>query len=124
MSYCECDWDDCERPDFFSVVHVNKARKVHKCAECNGPIFTGESYKRVTGKWNGDVDIYRTCASCLELEEWAKISVPCFCWNIFGELHERVKEMVDDVAPNVPGFFFEYGRRMVRLKRRKESLNG
>lgn len=118
MSYCECDWDG-NRPQFFTVRYVKKAIKdsKHRCEECNGPICKGESYRRVEGKWYDSIDTYCTCHLCLELEEWAKISVPCFCANV-GELHKTVQEMVKDVAPNVPGFFYEYGRRMVAIRKR------
>ena len=44
--------------------------------------------------------------------------MPCFCAHRIGELHERVRDMVRDVAPEVPGFFMEYGRRMVAIRRR------
>jgi hypothetical protein len=119
MSYCECNYDY-DRPEFFSQTIVD-ARKLHKCDECLGPIHKSERYQRSTGKWDGRVETYRECGSCMELRQWAKISMPCFCCNIFGELHETVLEMVRDVSPKVPGFFFEYGRRMVKIKRRREA---
>jgi len=116
MSYCECDYDY-DPPKFYRE-KVVRARKQHRCTECRGPILVGEVYFRRTGKW-ADVKTYRECALCMELRAWATISVPCFCCNIFGELHERVREMVHDVAPKVPGVFMEYGRRMVAIRRRR-----
>lgn len=116
MSYCECDYDF-DQPEFYTETTA-RARKHHQCWECSGYIQPGEVYKRRSGKWDGRVETYPECSLCMELREWAKISVPCFCCNIFGELHETVREMVRDVAPTVPGFLFEYGRRMVRIRSR------
>lgn len=118
MSYCDCDYDG-DPPKFYRVDRIKRARKQYRCEECRGPILAGEPYRRITGCWYGnEIEVYFTCHLCCELEQWAKISVPCFCSPPFGELHERVQEMVQDVAPTVPGFFFEYGRRMVRIRQR------
>jgi hypothetical protein len=115
--YCECDYDG-DSPEFYNLAVV-KARKTHHCYECDNKITPGEQYTRRTGKWNGDVETYRECRLCSELREWAEISVPCFCANVFGTLHERVRAMVEDAAPKIPGFFMEYGRRMVKIRQRK-----
>ena len=121
MSYCECDvYDDCDPPAFVQVIRPH-ARKQYCCEECRGPILPGEVYLKIVGRWSDGVDTFRICSPCLELEEWAKISVPCFC-SITGELHERVQEMVKDIAPKVPGLFFEYGRRMVKIRHRRAAL--
>lgn len=116
MSYCECD-TDYDAPEFFSE-HVAKARKQHRCCECGGPILPGEQYHNRTGKWDGEVTTYRECAPCMELRQWATISMPCFCANTFGTLHENAWEMIRDIAHTTPGVFFEFGRRIVKIKRR------
>ena len=115
VDYCECDYDG-DAPEFCNVAFV-RARKEHRCYECSGKIAPGEKYRRVVGKWNGDLETYRECGLCNELRQWAEISVPCFCANTFGTLHERVRAMVADVSPKIPGFFMEYGRRMIRIRR-------
>lgn len=117
MSYCECS-DDFDPPSFFSQ-SVVKARKPHKCTECGGPITKGDSYRRSSGKWDGRVDVYTECGLCMELRQWAEISMPCFCCNIFGELHDTVREMVDDIWHTIPGFRFEWGRRIVKIQRHR-----
>lgn len=117
MSYCDCDYDG-DAPSFFSQ-SVVKARKPHRCTECYGPIAKGDSYKRSSGKWDGRIDVYRECEGCMELRQWAEISVTCFCCNVFGELHERVTEMVDDIRHDIPGFMFEWGRRVINIERRR-----
>ena len=117
MSYCDCEYDG-DAPSFFSQ-GVVKARKPHRCGECYGPIAKGESYKRSSGKWDGRVDVYTECESCMELRQWAEISVTCFCCNVFGELHEKIREMVDDIRSDIPGFMFEWGRRIIKIERRR-----
>lgn len=115
MSYdCSCDYD---APEFYHK-ETRKARFPHKCGECRGPISPGETYEHVRGKWNGDIDSYKTCALCVELREWATISVPCFCGS-HGNLHDDVRAMVDEVRHGVPGFIFEWGRRMVKINRQR-----
>lgn len=115
MTYdCYCDYD---MPSWISSRRV-KARKVHKCYECRAPILAGESYEYVSGKWD-DFRDFHTCERCLELRQWATISVPCFCWA-YGDLHNNVQEMVEQIAPTIPGFFMEYGRRMIAIRRERE----
>ena len=121
MSYCDCDYFDYDAPDFCEVTTVKAARKRHKCCECRGPILVGEKYERTVGRWKGELRTFRECRLCLELRQWATISMPCFCSFTFGELHECVREMVKDVAPMTPGFFFEYGRRMVAIRERRRT---
>lgn len=119
MSYdCFCDYDP---PEWMSQHIVKAARKPHKCYECCIPILPGESYEYTAGKWDGYVSAHHTCLRCVELREWATISVPCFCWG-FGNLHEDVHEMVREAVRDAPpGFFMEYGRRMVTIRRERAA---
>lgn len=118
MSYdCYCDY---EAPTWISIRDVKKARKPHQCYECMAPIFAGEPYEYVSGLWDGDHQIFHICTRCVELREWATISVPCFCWA-YGNLHDDVHEMVQEVAPTIPGFFMEYGRRMVKIRQERAA---
>lgn len=115
MSYesCYCDYDP---PEWLSTRNVKAARKPHRCDECGVPIKAGEPYEYVHGKWDGYCSTFHTCMLCAELRQWALISVPCFCWS-YGNLHDDVGDMVQETAPDVPGFFMEYGRRMIKIKR-------
>lgn len=117
MSYdCYCDYDP---PRWINIRNVKAARKPHTCAECGAPIAVGEPYEYTSGMWDYH-DTFHVCTRCVELREWAKISVPCFCWA-YGNLHEDVREMVREVYRDVPGFFMEYGRRMVKIRREAAS---
>jgi hypothetical protein len=111
-SPCSCDYD----PPAW-ITRVKAARKLRRCDECGCDIRPGESYENVCGK----VSTFHTCVRCVELREWACISVPCFCWTYGGEMHEEVREMVREVAPHIPGFFMEFGRRMVKIRQRANS---
>jgi hypothetical protein len=114
---CFCDY---EQPEWISHTQVKAARKAHKCSECGAIIPSGSPYEYVCGKWDGCVDTFNICPLCKELRQWATISVPCFCWA-YGHLHSDVREMVSETRYNVPGFFFEYGRRMVKIKRARAA---
>lgn len=52
-------------PDFYSVTeHV--ARITHKCCECRAPIPVGERYVYCTGKWEGELRVYKQHVLCAE----------------------------------------------------------
>ena len=120
--YCDCDYD--YPPEWWKTTYVKAARKQYRCDECFGPINIGESYKRSVGVFEGEFMSFQECALCGELREWAVISMPCFCAYEIGSLHERVQRMVRDVAAKTPGFFMEYGRRMVKIRARKRAMSG
>lgn len=119
MSYCDCDYDSYDAPEFYNVWTVKRARKEHRCDECYGPIFVGESHEKAAGKFDGAIFDHNECACCQEIRQWAVISMPCFCAYEHGSLIERVKEMVADVEREVDGFRDEWDARRYQLKLRK-----
>jgi hypothetical protein len=113
-AHCVCDYDP---PDWYRVRRIKAARKPHKCFECGALIAAGQPYEYTCGQWDrSGIDSFSTCMLCVDLRNWAKISVPCFCWT-HGGLLDEVEEMVSEVRHDVPGLFFEYGRRMVAIRR-------
>jgi hypothetical protein len=116
--YCDCDSYDAASPEFCNITYP-KAKKPHRCDECHGPIFVGEKYRRLAGKWEGEFMVLCECPACSELRQWAEISKPCFCAYEIGSLHERVKLMVADIAPIVEGFQGEYDQRAAIFAERK-----
>lgn len=113
MTYeCYCDGDP---PTVFRRKTV-RARKQHTCTECHCRIHAGEQHEYVFGIWDGDAAQYRTCQLCVELHDWATTSVSCFC-RTFGNLHSEARELVSELRRDVPGFLFEWGRRMVKIRR-------
>ncbi len=118
MSYCDCDYDY-GQPEFFNVLTIKRSRKEHRCDECHGPIFIGESYEKCAGKFDGEMFTHNECLVCREIRQWAVISMPCFCAYQHGSLIRRVKEMVHDVEKDVDGFRDEWDARRYQLKLRK-----
>ena len=116
MSYCGCDPYDA--PEWMRQKQKVLARKSHVCNECRCTIRPGERYEYVVGKWDGDVLTFKTCERCVELDLWMSISYPCFC-RMFGSLLEDVHDCVRDIVSDCPpGFFMEYGRRAIKIRRR------
>lgn len=118
MSYCDCDSDGIAA-EFHRMWIVKRSRKEHRCDECYGPIFIGETYERQVGKWEGYLFDHNECATCQEIRQWAMISMPCFCAYEHGTLIERVEEMVGDVERDVEGFREEWDARRYQLRLRK-----
>ena len=41
-----------------------RAAKTHYCDDCGQMIVIGEEYRRIRGKWDGDVGVYRCHLEC------------------------------------------------------------
>jgi hypothetical protein len=63
---CCCD---APAPEFYHR-HTVRGRKPHRCCECLRDIPVGEEHEVATGKWEGTVETFRTCADCVTL--WIK----------------------------------------------------
>lgn len=77
--------DDCSG-EFFTEKFV-KARKEHKCCECRTAIPKGAMYQRESGKWDGVMSSYSTCAICLEIRK----AFVCGTY-VFEQLWEEIGE--------------------------------
>ena len=91
---CACVWvetGDCE-PDFYNDTR-RRARKVHQCEECGREIAAGEEYEFVTGKWDGSISVYKTCADCLSIRD----SFFCDGW-LHGGMWEALDEHLCDIG--------------------------
>ena len=58
---------DCDGYPEFSDLAWPKARKEHRCGECARTILKGEVYNRWSGKFDGELFRYKTCAQCYEI---------------------------------------------------------
>ena len=66
---CGCIYvSDYDPPELYDV-RVQVARKGHWCGECQGVILPGDSYEYVFGKWQGSIDICKTCETCLSIRD-------------------------------------------------------
>lgn len=113
---CHCDYD---APEFHSD-EIRTASKEHACYECGGKIRKGEKYEYAVGKWNGDVQCFKTCERCFDLRKWMKNNIPCFCFG-YGNLHDDAKETMVSAQEQAPeetkGLYFALLRRLVAIDR-------
>ena len=58
---------DGEPSEFVDQRIVAKARKPHRCSECNGVIEVGKSYHVASGKGDGEFWSFKTCMICREI---------------------------------------------------------
>jgi hypothetical protein len=116
MSDCYCDYD---APSFYRA-DIVRARKAYRCGECGAHIRHGDRYEYVAGKWDSDVDTYRTCERCLELRMWTQISVPCLCWshgNMIDDCSEAIKDARWRAPEETVGLWFSFLRRLYKIKK-------
>lgn len=109
---CFCAYD---QPAFYSARTVT-AGKQHKCSECFRAIQPGERYEYAVGKWDGHFDCFKTCCRCLDLKQYVKAHVPCFCWA-HGNIIDDCYDTADNYAHEAPGLKFGYWRRCVAILR-------
>lgn len=109
MGNCYCDFD---APSVYVTTTV-KAKKEHKCNECDRKIIKGQSYERTFGVWEGHVHVYKTCQRCTDLRDFVKSHIPCLCW-MHGQLYDDCVDAAKDYAREAPGLLFGAYRRYLR----------
>ena len=87
---CSCD---ATQPKFFMET-FHKAQVKHKCCECNCTIEIGERYHKATGKWDGDIETFKTCSDCLAIHDELS-NYPCYC-KVFEELHDTTFKYLNE----------------------------
>lgn len=117
---CACDF---EMPSFFDVA-TPRARKAHRCDECRRTIEPGETYQRITGKWDGDIATYNRCAHChaaiVAIEELADKFDWCVCVSL-GDARSQLRDFVrEERWPNTAPI----GRVVVAMERRWKRFDG
>lgn len=97
MNNCACVYvGDSLMPEFHNA-SMPKAQKEHVCDECGQVISIGEQYERVTGKWEGEINTYKTCVDCLSIRN------EMFCENwCYTRLLEYLSEYVAEVKGDIP----------------------
>ena len=109
---CVCDYDP---PEFYSE-KTRHARTKHKCYECSRAINAGETYEYVSGKWDGDFSVFKTCCRCLELRAFVKQNVKCFCWA-HGNMIEDAIDTAQEYHEQGNGLLFGAYRRKILIER-------
>ena len=54
----------------FHAEKDRRARKPHRCGECNRTIEPGETYRYGSGKCDGWFSQWKTCQQCLQATRW------------------------------------------------------
>jgi hypothetical protein len=118
---CYCDYDYAEYPTFYEEKMVT-ARRDHRCCECLGAIAKGERYERKSGKWEGQVQTYKTCQRCLDFEAHIKAHIPCFRLCSIGDLIEEAVECLRDYRREAPSLLFGAYRRDIQRSRNAAAI--
>lgn len=113
---CYCDY---EMPTVHNV-STPTAKKAHKCEECRSTIQPGDKYERSEGLWDGEWQTFKTCKRCLDLREFVRANVPCFCWG-HGNLHDDCANTIEEYAHETVGLRFGYLRRKVLIDRARSQ---
>ncbi len=71
---------------------IRKARKEHKCCECQRVIKVGEKYHLFKGCWDGEWGRFKTCVACNDLRYDVREGYRDDEWPAFGELEEWARE--------------------------------
>jgi hypothetical protein len=82
---------DGEPASFYSETWP-RARKPHRCYDCDVMVPVGVRYLRVAGKWDGRVDAYVHCETCAAL---AAAVIAADCSYLFGSLHDDAAAAID-----------------------------
>ena len=109
---CHCDYDEVWR---VYAQQDRKARKVHTCNECHCRIQPGERYEHVSAILDS-VEVFKTCSRCLDLRDFIKAHVPCFCWYHDNMIEDAV-ETAGHWLHEAPGLLFGAYRRRIRIQR-------
>lgn len=89
--------DDLEPADFYTSKMV-RARRDRKCVECGAAIRVGDTYERDSGKWDGEVRSFATCARCCRVRESFQKRQAHYCAYAFGSLIESIREHQSEAA--------------------------
>lgn len=86
---CDCSVDaDGDDPSFRKQA-MRRARKSHRCVECERLIEPGEQYEHVCGVWDEEWSTFRTCLGCYRIREHL-----CGDGWCFGEVAAQVAECI------------------------------
>lgn len=112
-----CMIDDAYWCDF-EVTEYPRARKEHRCGECDRTIQRGERYRRTVQKFEGDVSAWKMCAHC---EAAASYLVEHCNGYLVGGVREDLEEHWNARVPDDRLFL---GRAIVGMRRRWRRRDG
>lgn len=117
-------WCDYEPAQIYEQHIIKSARAKHACAECGRSILPGERYERTFGMWENQISVFKTCQDCLNIRQFVKNSVPCFCWahgSMLDDAKEAIEAAYDRAWNEVKGLFMGYGRLVIAARRKRNA---
>lgn len=91
----QCACFSADNDDFVTMLGVNNRRAVkhHRCDECRGTIFPGQTYLEERYLYDGTVSTHKTCTCCHSVRE----NLVCnFTYGaLWSELHEHLYEAIN-----------------------------
>jgi hypothetical protein len=106
--------DDYEPWDFYSEDLV-KARKPHRCCECDRDIGKGAVYERISGKCDGYIETYKTCMDCRHIRK----GLACgpvgltMLWDEIGQVFDEFRNtacLLKIKTPSAKAYFLQRWR--------------
>jgi len=92
------------RHDFHIIERIKKARSRHKCDETRAVINPGDSYIKLTGKYDGEFYVHKLCAEIYPI--WNRWNDRYWKLNhkgiTFGELLEEMHQTLKYSEPIDP----------------------
>ena len=81
----------CDNTSIAYQFTIRKARKAHRCLECNGRIAAGNHYEFISGIWpDQGPDSFKTCVMCAVVREAMNDGAPCEDQICHGELADAM----------------------------------
>ncbi|MFI8384864.1 hypothetical protein [Pseudomonas sp. NPDC079086] len=106
-------------PDFQST-STPTARKQHVCGECQGHIQPGQQYQLISGSWEGVMDAFKTCLSCVAVRDWATAQPE---WGTDGDYLFSLGQLEEDLAYLAPEIGSGDGRRFHAYRLQAQMAN-
>lgn len=93
---CSCDL---KRPDVFEE-NRRRARKLHRCSECDADILPGAMYWSIRGLWDGRWGNFKQCSHCNAIaDRFMSETDCCYCvGGLYDDLMEYDFLMFDEEA--------------------------
>lgn len=89
---CPLSSGDGPAPSFIDD-ELRRARKEHRCSECHQTIGRGEKYESATGMWDGRINTFKTCLTCVEIRQ----HFGCGGW-VYGQVWS---DLADNFFPDM-----------------------
>jgi hypothetical protein len=93
------------------------AKRPYACSECDYPIFRGEVYEYVFGRWERYVGEFKTCLACVTARKAKEALSGCDC-SAHGGLQSELWDQFYHLSSG-SGRKFALGRLWVQMERRK-----